>query len=293
MTTFVTPLAGAVRLRGAACLQSSSNSPPANAEPAARIIAVAIAALFMRALLPQPIRRAPRKVSLFPGRTRCDHLHGAPEPARARLRLLRALDRFNVLALMRERQLLPSLPRRRRRLQRFHEVRRRLYFALIRVEIEPHFDALVSLEPGRLAIALPQRNAYRAAHRRDRAAVRVAVHRHLHRRAHLSEDRLRIERHRDVAHRLVAMDFRFIRLARHQSDHTARPWISRRFSSRCTRTSTESRDSTKSSASRRSRAGSTLPPRPKRRARSICCCAFIGSASGSTKSATFHARYSR
>src|ERR1051326_5878236 len=183
MTTFVTPLAGAVRLRGAVCLQLSSKSPPANAEPAARIMAVAIAALFMRLSSVLPIRRIGRKVSealradggwqmadggvvhaicrgaCHPPSAIChrakrsllrgprgDRLHRGFEAARARLRLLRAFERLDVFALMCERQFLPAIPRRRLRLQRFHEIRGRLPLALLGVEIEPHFDRLVSFE---------------------------------------------------------------------------------------------------------------------------------------------------
>ena len=58
------------------------------------------------------------------------------EPPRARLGFFRGLDRFSVFALMGVAQREPTLPRARLRLERTHQILRRLDFALFAVELD-------------------------------------------------------------------------------------------------------------------------------------------------------------
>src|SRR5262245_34984365 len=84
-------------------------------------------------------------------RARAEHAHRTLDPAHARLLFLRFFDRLDVLALMAVAQIAPSLPRARRGLERAHEIRGRLHFALLGIEIEPHLDRLAAFEPCRFA----------------------------------------------------------------------------------------------------------------------------------------------
>src|SRR5262249_19480646 len=120
-----------------------------------------------------------------------------------------------VLALVRVTELAPPPPRRRRGLQSLHEVGRRLDGPWIGIEIEADLERLTALEASGLAVAAAQWNARWTSHRGDRAAVRVAVQRHLHRRTHFAEDLFRIEGQRNKAYRPVPNDCRLEGLGRH------------------------------------------------------------------------------
>src|SRR6185295_13662333 len=100
---------------------------------------------------------------------------------RTRLRFLGADNRFHMFALVRETQGAPSLVRTGR-FQRLHEIGGWRHLALLGIELEPHGDHLAALESRRFAIAPSKRDARRSADRADRAAIGVAVERHLHRR---------------------------------------------------------------------------------------------------------------
>src|SRR5436190_17169338 len=95
----------------------------------------------------------------------------------------------------------PPLPGGRRVLERFHEVDRRLDFTLVSVEVEPHIDRLSALQPGRLAVALSQRNARRTSHSRDRAPICVSIEGHLYRGSYLSKHALGVKREWNETHR--------------------------------------------------------------------------------------------
>src|SRR5688572_9010155 len=107
---------------------------------------------------------------------RADHLHGTIDPSDSRVRLLRLLDGFDVLSLMREAQFLPAVPRRCG-LERLDQIRRRLHHTRLEIEIETHVDRVDAVEPGRRLVAPAQRNKRRPTHRGYRAAERIAVQR--------------------------------------------------------------------------------------------------------------------
>jgi len=108
-----------------------------------------------------------------------DGLNRTCQAAGARLRFFGPRQRFDIFALIRIAQLLPSLPCRRHGLERLDEVGRRPYFSLAGVEFEPHYEGLISFQPRRHAIAPSQRNPGLSTHRADGAPVRIPVERHL------------------------------------------------------------------------------------------------------------------
>src|SRR5262245_16971529 len=96
---------------------------------------------------------------------------------------------------------LPAVHRTWSRLEGSKQVAGRTDLARLRIEVETHLDDLTALEACGFAVAPSERNERRSTHCGDRAAVRVAVERDLHRDAHFAEDRLRIEGQRDRRHR--------------------------------------------------------------------------------------------
>ena len=155
-----------------------------------------------------PIRRG-GTVSVsdpFARRARGHHTNGVEDPAGTRFRFLCADNRLDMFTFVAEAQFLITIPRRRRRFQRLHKIRRRLDLACFGIEHQLHADGLVALESRRFAVTLPQRHARRPAHRRDCAAVGVTVQRDFHGRPNLTEDLAGIECQRDETDRTVAND---------------------------------------------------------------------------------------
>jgi hypothetical protein len=73
-------------------------------------------------------------------------------------------NRFHVLAAMGEAELLPAVPRRRRRSERLDEIfgSRDLPLALVEFELELHFQRLVASKTCRFTMAPAKRDTHRS-----------------------------------------------------------------------------------------------------------------------------------